>query len=228
MRHFLQSLGLLFGRIFHRLAPWLGLALLFVCFADASAVFGEKSLLSLLDFRALAGSFGCIETSEGVRICDVVPKGGAGAKAGFLYCLSLVPSIMLTCGILGVLRFWRTDLAAQKLFSPLVRALCGLPGTAALAMMASLQSSDAGALETKELFARGKLTQKQRDVLAMWQFSSSGTLINVFSNGLAVLPFLVTPVGEILLVIIGAKFLGANLMRLYLQLDKGRAQGGLS
>ena len=76
---------------------------------------------------------------------------------------------------------------------------------------------------TRELHSRGELTDEERDVLAMWQFSSSGTLINVFSNGLALLPLIVVPLGNILLVIVAAKFLGANLLRLFLWTRKSKS-----
>lgn len=171
-----------------------------------------------LDFQSLIGSFGCLQFPNGAEVCDVTLKHGTGAKAGFIYCLGLIPSIMITCGILNVLQFWNTDKAAQRLFSAPVRFLTGLPGITTVAMFISLQSSDAGAMATKELHNSGAITDNERDILAMWQFSSSGTLINVYSNGLALLPIIVTPIGNILLVIIGAKFLGANLMRLTLRL----------
>lgn len=74
-------------------------------------------------------------------------------------------------------------------------------------------------MATKELHNSGAITNNERDILAMWQFSSSGTLINIYSNGLALLPIIVTPIGNILLIIIAAKFLGANLMRLTLRLS---------
>lgn len=130
---------------------------------------------------------------------------------------------MITCGILEVLSFWHTGQAAQSLFSRMVRLLSGLPGSATVAMFVSLQSSDAGAAATRELHSRGELTDEERDVLAMWQFSSSGTLINVFSNGLALLPLIVVPLGNILLVIVAAKFLGANLLRLFLWTRKSKS-----
>ena len=123
---------------------------------------------------------------------------------------------MITCGILKVLRYWQTDRAAQTVFSWLVRLLSGLPGKATVPMFISLQSSDAGALAAKSLHDHGEINDTERNILLMWQFSSSGTLINVFSNGLALLPIIVTPVGTVLLVIIASKFVGANLMRLFL------------
>lgn len=207
--------------------PYLGLIVLAICFASTGGEKNSQDLLDLLSFQSIMGSFGCLRLPGGSEVCDVVLKNGSGAKAGFVYCLTLVPSIMITCGILEVLRFWRTDQAAQNLFSWLVRLLSGLPGKATVAMFISLQSSDAGALAVKELHTRGELTNEERDILAMWQFSSSGTFINIFSNGMALLPIIVTPVGYILLVIIAAKFLGANLMRLFLRTILAKQQNSL-
>lgn len=201
------------------LLAYFGLAVLIFCFAGIGAWFVPQGSSFFLDFQSLIGSFGCLQFPNGTEVCDVTLKHGTGAKAGFIYCLGLIPSIMITCGILNVLQFWNTDKAAQRLFSAPVRFLTGLPGITTVAMFISLQSSDAGAMATKELHNSGAITNNERDILAMWQFSSSGTLINIYSNGLALLPIIVTPIGNILLIIIAAKFLGANLMRLTLRLS---------
>lgn len=195
---------------------YLGLAVLIFCFVGIGSWFGDAPSSNFPDFPSIMGSFGCLRLPDGSETCDVVLRHGTGAKAGFVYCLMLVPSIMITCGILKVLRYWQTDQAAQTVFSWLVRLLSGLPGKATVPMFISLQSSDAGALAAKSLHDQGELNDTERNILVMWEFSSSGTLINVFSNGLALLPIIVTPVGTVLLVIIGGKFLGANLMRLFL------------
>lgn len=195
---------------------YLGLAVLIFCFAGVGSWLVDDPSINFLDFRSIMGSFGCLRLPDGSETCDVVLKHGTGAKAGFIYCLMLVPSIMITCGILKVLRYWQTDRAAQTVFSWLVRLLSGLPGKATVPMFISLQSSDAGALAAKSLHDHGEINDTELNILLMWQFSSSGTLINVFSNGLALLPIIVTPVGTVLLVIIASKFVGANLMRLFL------------
>ncbi len=201
------------------LLAYFGLAVLIFCFAGIGTWFVPEGSSFFLDFQSLIGSFGCLQFPNGTEVCDVTLKHGTGAKAGFIYCLGLIPSIMITCGILNVLQLWNTDKAAQRLFSAPVRFLTGLPGITSAAMFISPQSSDAGAMATKELHNSGAITDNERDVLAMWQFSSSGTLINIYSNGLALLPIIVTPIGNILLIIIAAKFLGANLMRLTLRLS---------
>lgn len=173
--------------------------------------------LLFLDFQSLIGSFGCLQFPNGTEVCDVTLKHGTGAKAGFIYCLGLIPSIMITCGILNVLQFWNTDKAAQRLFSAPVRFLTGLPGITTVAMFISLQSSDAGAMATKELHTRCHYGQRARyscHVAILLKRNAHQCLL----NGLALLPIIVTPIGNILLVIIAAKFLGANLMRLTLRL----------
>lgn len=205
-----------------KIAAYLGLFILIACFAVADTTDAD-GFFSFLNFQSLIGSFGCLQLPGGEPLCDITPRNGSGAKAGFIYCLGLIPPIMITCGILEVLSFWHTGQAAQSLFSRMVRLLSGLPGSATVAMFVSLQSSDAGAAATRELHSRGELTDEERDVLAMWQFSSSGTLINVFSNGLALLPLIVVPLGNILLVIVAAKFLGANLLRLFLWTRKSKS-----
>lgn len=205
---------------------YLGLAVLILCFAGIGARLMPPGVVFPLDFQLVVGTFGDLTVSDENQVREVLLKNGEGAKAGFIYCIGLIPSVMMACGVLAVLQFWETDIAAQRVFSLPVRILTGLPGNCAVAMFVSLQSSDAGALMTKELHGNGTVTDQERKILAMWQFSSSGTLINVYSSGLALLPIIVMPVGNILLVIIASKFLGANLMRLFLcWFEKEEARG---
>lgn len=99
------------------LLAYFGLAVLIFCFAGIGAWFVPEGSSFFLDFQSLIGSFGCLQFPNGTEVCDVTLKHGTGAKAGFIYCLGLIPSIMITCGILNVLQFWNTDKAAQRLFS---------------------------------------------------------------------------------------------------------------
>ncbi len=50
-----------------------------------------------------------------------VGAGGVSARAGFLFALSLIPSIMLAIGIVNVLQHYGALSAAQKLMTPLFK-----------------------------------------------------------------------------------------------------------
>ncbi len=80
-----------------------------------------------------------------------VGKGGLSTRAGFLFALSLVPGVMLALGLLEVLSHYGALKAAQKLMTPLLRPILGVPGITGLALITDLQSTDAGAALTKGL-----------------------------------------------------------------------------
>lgn len=152
-------------------------------------------------------------------------KGGSGARHGFLYALSLVPGIMLALGVVAVAEKLDALRAAQRLLTPLMRPLMGLPGTAGLALISSLQSSDAGGAMTRDLAEKGLITEAEKVIFAAFQFSSGSSITVYLSMGVALFPFLsvshLVPLGVILFY----KVVGMNLVRLYLHLaqKKGRA-----
>jgi nucleoside recognition membrane protein YjiH len=105
-----------------------------------------------------------------------------------------------------------------------MRPLMGLPGIAGLALISSLQSSDAGAAMTRELSEKGLLTEAEKVIFAAFQFSSGSSITVYLSMGLALFPFLsvshLVPLGVILFY----KIVGMNLMRLYLRMVTKKAE----
>ena len=116
--------------------------------------------LGALDFTTLAGAFGQISGKT------FVGSGGIGARSGFLFALSLVPTVMLALGILEIVTYYGAIRAAQKLMTPLLYPILGIPGRTGLALITDLQSTDAGAALTKGLADQGQITKKRpgRDV----------------------------------------------------------------
>jgi len=106
---------------------------------------------------------------------------------------------------------------AQKLMTPLLKPLIGVPGSCGLALIANLQSTDAGAGMTKELVQRGLITDDERTIFCTYQISASATITNYFSSGVALFGFISVPIIVPLIVMFFFKILGANMMRLYLK-----------
>jgi nucleoside recognition membrane protein YjiH len=105
--------------------------------------------------------------------------------------------------------------AGQKLLTPILRPLLGIPGIAGLALVTSLQSTDAGAGMTRMLRESDCITEREKTIFAAFQFSAGGTIVNYLSSGAALFSFLSVPIIVPLILIFAMKFVGANLMRLY-------------
>ena len=78
-------------------------------------------------------------------------KGGSGAIDGFMFALTLVPTVMFALAMITVFEYYGALRAARRLLTPVLRPLLGLPGSATLALIASLQSTDGGAALTRQL-----------------------------------------------------------------------------
>ena len=199
---------------------WTGYVALVVVVLFFSGMFSEYTgLMSCLDFTVLNGSFGKIAENF-----TFMGTGGSGARHGFLFALSLIPGIMLALGVVEVAERLDALRAAQRLLTPLMRPLMGLPGIAGLALISSLQSSDAGAAMTRELSEKGLITEAEKVIFAAFQFSSGSSITVYLSMGLALFPFLsvshLVPLGVILIY----KIVGMNLMRLYLRMVTKKAE----
>jgi len=105
--------------------------------------------------------------------------------------------------------------AAQKLLSPILRPLLGIPGIAGIALVSSLQSTDAGAGMTRVLYDTGEITEKEKLIFSAFQFTAGGTITNYLSSGSALFAFFTVPMSIPLVVLFVMKIFGANIMRLY-------------
>ncbi len=166
--------------------------------------------ISALDFTTLAGKFGTMKDPAKNTYMGV---GGVSAKAGFLFALSLVPTVMLALGCLEIFSHYGAIRAAHKLLTPLLKPLLGLPGLTGLALITDLQSTDAGAALTKELYDQKDVTKKELVVMGAWQYSGAGMINNYFAIGSALFTFITAPVIIPLVLMFVLKFVGAMFVR---------------
>jgi nucleoside recognition membrane protein YjiH len=164
------------------------------------------------DFNTIAGKFGTMKNGT-----NFLGAGGTGARQGFLFGFYLIPTVMLAMGMIELLSNIGALRAAQKLLTPLLKPLFGLPGAAAIIFVTNIGGgSDAGAVLTKQLRDEGVLSERQRIIMTGFQFSGSGLITNYFASGTALFAWLTTPIIVPFMLIIVMKFVGASLIRLYL------------
>lgn len=142
-----------------------------------------------------------------------VGAGGVSARAGFLFALSLIPSIMLAIGIVNILQHYGALSAAQKLMTPLFKPLMDVPGLVGLTLITDLQSTDAGAALTKELYDLGLVDKREETIIAAWQYSGAGMINNYFAIASALFGFMACPILIPLAIIFVMKFIGAIICR---------------
>lgn len=184
-----------------------------------SGVFSKSTTpLAVLDFSNFLGEFGKLGTlteGSGTLAPNFKGTGGFGAKGGFLIVLTIAPAIIVALGIIEVCVDFKGLVAAEKLFSPVVKPLLGLPGAATVSIISSLTSSDAGAASVKAFYDEGYLNNRQRLILTVFQFAAPSILINFFALGTPLAPYVGEYLGLALLVVIVMKFVGAILFRVF-------------
>lgn len=190
-------------------------ALIFAIIFFSGLLLGFKDVkwLTAFDFTTISGAFGTIK--EPVKN-SFLGAGGKGAREGFLFGFSLIPAVMLALGTIEILNYFGALQAAQILLTPLLRPIMGVPGSAGVTLVTDLQSTDTGAVLTKQLFDEGVINEKERITMISWQFSAAGTITNYFASGPALFAVLTVPIIVPLAVIIIMKFVGANITRLLL------------
>ncbi|MNH80632.1 hypothetical protein D3C73_329790 [compost metagenome] len=202
---------------------WTGYLSFFLTILFFSGVFaGSEGWWRVFDFTVLNGSFGHVNSVAGQANLTFRGTGGSGAKDGFLFALELTPSVILSLGIIAVTDGLGGLRAAQQLMTPILRPLLGIPGICSLALIANLQNTDAAAGMTKELGQEGKITEGEKVIFAAYQTSGSAIITNYFSSGVAVFSFLGTSVILPLVVILLFKFVGANMLRVFISVSERR------
>lgn len=202
-----------------------------------SGLLQSNQWYGIFDFTTLNGSFGSVvydvkETTDGVEAVttSMRGKGGNGARDGFLFALTLIPTVMFALGMINVLEHYGALDAARKLLTPLLRPLMNIPGNTGLALIASLQSTDAGAAMTRQLKDEGQLTKRETDIFTMFQFSAGATIVNFFSSGAVLFTLtladgsmaVTSSIGLAVGVMFIFKIVGANLFRIYLNITEGK------
>ena len=193
-----------------RFVSYVALFFLIVFFSGVAKSLGPA--WGFLDYATLVGRFG--EVSQSTTFLGV---GGSGARGALLYAASFIPSLMLAVGVIEVATHLGALKAAQTLLTPVLRPLMGVPGASAVAIIASLMSSDAGAAATRELVDSKMANEKERTILCAFEFSSGASVI--FYLTVASVLFSLLPINYLvpLLVTLLFKVVGANLVRLYLK-----------
>ena len=169
--------------------------------------------LGAFDFTTLGGTFG---TMKDPAKNTFLGAGGVSAKAGFLFALSLAPTVMLALGFLEIFTHYGAIRAAHKLLTPFLKPLLGIPGLTGLALITDLQSTDAGAALTKELYDEKQITKKELVVMSAWQYTGAGLINNYFAIGSALFAVLTAPVIIPLLLMFVLKFVAGMFVRFVL------------
>ncbi|WP_158781152.1 nucleoside recognition domain-containing protein [Pantoea sp. BAV 3049] len=198
-----------------------------------SGLLSGKEWYGVFDFTTLNGTFGKVVSKASLEEGTLTTAasafrgtGGSGAMDGFLFALGLIPAVMFALGMINVLEHYGALRAARKLLTPLLRPLLGIPGITGLALIGSLQSTDVGASLTRNLANEGQLTENEKDVFAMFQFSAGAMITNFFSSGAILFTLMAadgtaavpTSIGACIAVMFVMKIFGANLMRLIIKL----------
>lgn len=201
--------GLEVGRV--GVKAYLALLVAVLYFCGALGDVPGYEWLAAFDFTTLTGTFGKIKEGG-----NFLGSAGIGARQGFLFALSLAPAVMLALGCLEILAHYGALRAAQKLLTPLLRPLLGLPGATGLALITDLQSTDAGAALTRELYEDKIVTKKELIIMSAWQYSGAGMVNNYFTIGAGAFGFLIAPLFIPFVLIFIFKFVGAIFVRIML------------
>jgi nucleoside recognition membrane protein YjiH len=188
---------------------WVALIILVIAFSGVLQK--NPGPLAALDFANLNGQFGTIYENINFK-----GAGGVGAREGFAFTLTLIPTVMLALGFINVAESLGALKAAEKLFRPLLKPLLGIPGIAGLAFVSTFTSSDVGAVMTKDLVEKGEITDDERTIFVSYQYAASAVITNTFTCGAPLLPMALLPVGIIIVLEMIVKILGANIVRFIL------------
>lgn len=207
---------------------YISLFLAIVFFSGIAA--GSAYFWSFLDFTTLMGSAGKVvskvtETPEGLKTAMSTFRGvgGSGAIDGFMLAISMVvPGVMLAMGMISVFEHYGALRAAKQLLTPVMQFLIGVPGTATLALIACLQSTDGGAALTRQLKDSGALNYREINNFSAFQMVACAPITNFVTFSAAVLAMtdstgaqlVPLSMGMGLMVLLIAKVVGANIMRL--------------
>lgn len=188
-----------------------------------SGIFGEISKLNdsltwlgAMDFTTLGGKFGNMGTlteGSGKLAANFRGIGGAGPRDAFLYAVTLAPQVIFALGVVKIIEDLGALKAAEKLLTPIMRLILGVPGCCAVALVSSLQSTDAGASMVKSLKDTNQINEREQLTMTAFQYTGAGTIVNYFSIGAAVMPILEIPIFIPLIAIFICKFVSGNIMR---------------
>ena len=184
----------------------------------SGALTDAQGPLKVMDFSNLLGNFGAIKEGS-----DFQGSGGSSAREGFLFALTLCPTVMTAMGLIQIFENYGALKAAEKLLTPIMKPILGIPGQASLALVGSLSSSDAGSAMTRELYDAGKITEDERDIFTAFQYSSSGIIVNYFGGASSIFGSITVGAGVPFVYLFIIKIIEANLMRLIIRFEEKKA-----
>ena len=171
--------------------PLSGYIVLVIAIAIFSGLFANAGHgLNIFDFDTLNGKFGTMKSAK----ATFSGQGGSGARDGFLFAFGLAPGVMLAMGLIEVVEHYGGLKAAQKLMTPILRPILGIPGICGIALVSSLQSTDAGAGMTRQLHLEKQITDNELLIFSAFQFTAGGLITNYLSSGSALFGFLTVPI----------------------------------
>lgn len=168
-----------------------------------SGVCATNQWWGIFDFTTINGSFGKVVTAvsqnaDGIHttMANFRGKGGSGAIDGFMFALTLVPTVMFALAMITVFDHYG-------------------------ALIASLQSTDGGAALTRQLKDDNILTAKELNNFATFQMTADALITNFLSSGAVLFtllaadgkPAVPVSIGACLGILFLGKILAANIMR---------------
>lgn len=209
------------------IGAYISLALACVFFSGLCA---SPEWYGVFDFTVLNGKFGTLVSSASLTDAGTLTTamknfrgaGGSGAIDGFMFALGLIPTVMFALAMITIFEHYGALRAARALLTPILRPIIGIPGSASLALIASLQSTDGGAALTRQLADSNELTESEVKTFAAFQLTADATISNFFGSGVVLFgltmadgsPVMPVTLGLPLVVIFAGKFFAANVMRL--------------
>lgn len=194
---------------------WLLVAILFFsgAFREAPGVW------KLLDLSTYTGTFGTV--IEGAT-AGFVGKGGTGMNNMFANILTIAPGIMFCVGLLEVVERYGGMKAAERLLSPIMKFLMGVPGEASLVMIANLQSSDTSVAMIKAMRDNGNIDDKGQKILLAYCMPGPALIGMMITYGVIVYPYMSCSSGIVILVVILMKIVVSEIMRFFFAGSSGK------
>ncbi len=97
-----------------------------------SGLLQSNEWYGVFDFTTLNGAFGSVagtvtETADGIQVASTTLRGqgGSGARDGFIFALTLIPTVMFALGMINVLEHYGALDAARRLLTPLFASTYG-------------------------------------------------------------------------------------------------------
>lgn len=178
----------------------------------------NPTFLKFWDYSNLTGKFGAL----GESVKNIQGSGGSGARDGFMYAMTVWPSISLALALINVIEGMDGLKAGQRLLNPLLKPLLGIPGWCSLALVAGLTAStDAGTVLTLDLVENDLVNERELSIFGCFNFVASGYIGSALTLAGTYVPYLNEyGIGLWLVLLVGVlgKFLAGNMMRLYITL----------